>query len=434
MPFMIAMTVLIGSLLLCVISGSSILYGLTAGAIAFLIAALFLGYKPVAVGLMMWRGVRDSFIVMSILLLIGSMTGVWRACGTIPFLVYYGIHLIAPQTFILFSFLLSVAVSYLIGTSIGTCGTIGIVLMVLANAGGVNPVMTAGAIISGVYFGDRASPASSCANLVAYLTTTELYANVKLMLRDCLWPMLITTAFYAIISFFFPLNGSVDRVTNSISTYYHLSFWMLLPVAVILLAPLFKIKIKYAMAVSITIAIVLTVTLQGQTPLEIIRILFFGYTAPGNSTAIFNGGGILSMKNAILIMGISATFSGILKGTNMLAGVLSFLDKSAVKIGLFPVMVLTSVPVAAIACNQTLSLLLEAQLLRPIYEKHKISANHMMLDMADSTVTIAGLIPWNTACAIPLSLLGVTAAAVPWAVFLWLLPLWGLVRNLRHSS
>jgi len=202
MPFMIAISVLIGSLMFCVISGSSILYGLTAGAVAFVFAALALGHKPLAVGRMMWRGVRDSLMVMSILLLIGSMTGVWRACGTIPFLVYYGIHLIAPQTFILFSFLLSVAVSYLIGTSIGTCGTIGVVLMVLANAGGVNPVLTAGAVISGVYFGDRVSPASSCANLVAYLTGTELYANVKLMLRDCLAPMLLTTAFYAVVSFF----------------------------------------------------------------------------------------------------------------------------------------------------------------------------------------------------------------------------------------
>ncbi len=434
MPFMIAMSVLIGSLLLCVISGNSILYGLTAGAIAFVFAALALGYKPVAVGRMMWRGVRDSFIVMSILLLIGSMTGVWRACGTIPFLVYYGIHLIAPQTFILFSFLLSVAVSYLIGTSIGTCGTIGIVLMVLANAGGVNPVLTAGAIISGVYFGDRASPASSCANLVAFLTGTELYANVKLMLRDCLGPMLLTTAFYAVLSFFFPLNGSVEQVTDSILSAFHLSFWMLLPVAVILLAPLFKIKIKYAMAVSIAMAVVLAMLLQGQTLLDLLKVLFFGYTAPGNSTAIFNGGGMLSMKNAILIMGISATFSGILKGTNMLADVLARLDQFATKIGLFPVMVLTSLPVSAIACNQTLSLLLEAQLMRPIYEKHHIAANQLMLDMADSTVTIAGLIPWNTACAIPLSLLGVTTAAIPWAVFLWLLPVWGLLRNWRHAN
>ncbi|HZW50134.1 MAG TPA: Na+/H+ antiporter NhaC family protein [Bacillota bacterium] len=434
MPFMMAMTVLIGSLLVCLISGSSILFGLSAGAIAFVVAALFMGYKPFAVGRMMWRGVRDSFIVMSILLLIGSMTGVWRACGTIPFLVYYGIHLIAPQTFILFSFLLSVAVSYLIGTSIGTCGTIGIVLMVLANAGGVNLVITAGAIISGVYFGDRASPASSCANLVAYLTGTELYTNVKLMLRDCLWPMLITTLLYAIVSVFFPLNGSVDRVTNSISASYQLSFWLLLPVAVILLAPLFKIKIKYAITVSIALSVVLAVTLQGQSLIEIIRILFFGYTAPSNSTAIFNGGGMISMKNALLIMAISATFSGIIKGTNMLAGVLAFLDKFAVKIGLFPVMLLTSVPVASIACNQTLALLLEAQLLRPIYEKHNVAATDMMLDMADSTVTIAGLIPWNTACAIPLSLLGVTAAAVPWAIFLWLLPLWGLLKSFRHLA
>ena len=134
------------------------------------------------------------------------------------------------------------------------------------------------------------------------------------------------------------------------------------------------------------------------------------------------------MKNAILIILISATFSGILKGTDMLSDLWRRLEIWAQRIGVFPVLALTSIPVSAIACNQTLSLILEAQLIKPLYVKRNLSDTQMMLDMSNTTVTIAGLIPWNTACAIPLSLLGASYAAIPWALYLWLLPILGIIK------
>lgn len=428
MPFLFALSVLIGAIFFCVILGYSILFGLSVGAIAFFVAALWEGHPLKEIVPMMGRGIRDSFIVIRILLLIGAMTGIWRISGTIPYLVYYGIQLIAPQTFILLAFLLSSAVSYLIGTSIGTCGTIGIVLMVLAEAGGVSPLITAGAVVSGAYFGDRASPASSCANLVAFLTSTELYDNVKQMLKDTVFPMAVVTTTYAGLSLIFPLKAASQNMSQNIAQQVVLSPWLLLPVFVILIAPFLKIKIRDAMAVSIGLGFVLAVWIQQQPISLILKALLTGYTTENVSLQMFQGGGMWSMKNAILIILISATFSGILKGTDMLSDLWRRLEIWAQRIGVFPVLALTSIPVSAIACNQTLSLILEAQLIKPLYVKRNLSDTQMMLDMSNTTVTIAGLIPWNTACAIPLSLLGASYAAIPWALYLWLLPILGIIK------
>lgn len=441
MPFLFALSVLIGSILFCVIFGFTILYGLSAGAIAFFVAALWKGHTLQEIVPMMGRGIRDSFIVIRILLLIGAMTGIWRISGTIPYLVYYGIQLIAPKTFLLLAFLLASAVSYLIGTSIGTCGTIGVVLMVLAKAGDVNLFMTAGAVISGAYFGDRASPASSCANLVAFLTSTELYENVKKMLRNTVLPMLMVTASYAGLSLLFPLQATSQSMSADIAAHVTLSPWLLLPVVVILIAPFLKVLIRNAMAVSIVLGAGLGLWIQKIEPAAILKALLTGFTTDVEILKMFQGGGVMSMKNAILIILISATFSGILKGTDMLSDIWERLEGWAKRFGVFPVMAFTSIPVSAIACNQTLSLILEAQLIKPIYQTRQLSNSQMMLDMSNSTVTIAGLIPWNTACAIPLSLLGVSFAAIPWAFYLWLLPVLGVLqfaisdkKDIKHSA
>ena len=108
---------------------------------------------------MAFAGAKQALPVVYILLLIGVLTAVWMAAGTVPALVYYGTQLISPRFFILWAFLLSSAISGLIGTSFGTVGTIGIALIVIARSShiAVNPV--AGAIIAGAFVGDRCSPA-----------------------------------------------------------------------------------------------------------------------------------------------------------------------------------------------------------------------------------------------------------------------------------
>ena len=141
------------------------------------------GFSRKALAGMAWKELKKALIVVVVVFLIGMITGLWRAGGTITYAIIQGMELVTPRLFLVIAFLLSAALSYVLGTSFGVASTMGVILMALARSGGVDVAITAGVVLSGVYFGDRCSPASSAASLVAAVTETELYGNVRLMLR-----------------------------------------------------------------------------------------------------------------------------------------------------------------------------------------------------------------------------------------------------------
>jgi len=188
-------TALFGIFILLMISvykGIGIYYPLFTGLVVIIIIAYKRGFKLKELIKMILKGARKSFIIISIFVLIGAITAVWRASGTVAYVVYYGIRLMDPNYFILHAFVLCCIVSFLLGTALGTVGTIGMILMVMVKGGDMNINLVAGAIIAGSYFGDRCSPMSSSANLVAAITDTNLYTNVRNMFRTSLIPFVIS--------------------------------------------------------------------------------------------------------------------------------------------------------------------------------------------------------------------------------------------------
>ena len=149
---------------------------------------------------MAWEKGRQSLLVLRILFLIGAITGLWRSSGTIAYCIYHGVRLITPGLFLFIAFLLTAALSYALGTSFGVASTAGVIFMALARSGGVNEALAAGAILSGVYFGDRCSPVSSSANLVAVVTGTTLYRNVRRMFLTALPATALTALLYLWLS------------------------------------------------------------------------------------------------------------------------------------------------------------------------------------------------------------------------------------------
>ena len=423
---------LILSLISCMTLKLDLVYGLLAGMFAFMAAAVHSGFRLKDVLRMMWKGIRESFIVVGVLLIIGAMTGIWRGSGTIQQLVVYGTEMIHPKFFILFAFLLPAAVSYLIGTSFGTAASIGVVLMTLCRVNGADPLLTGGAVMSGIFFGDRASPASSCAHLNAYLTGTEIYGNVKRMLKDCIPALLVTIVLYLILSFLNPLQTVDTRVLNALREQYRLSPLLLIPAAVILFAPLIKMNIKAAMALSILTASLLAVGMQGMSVSELIRTLLLGYEAKGELGPLLSGGGVRSMAHGCIMIVISATYSGIFNGTNMLSAAENMLEKAAGRLSLLQITALTSFPLIMISCNQTLALMLQVPLIRPLYQKQGCPKEQMMLDVADTTVLFSALVPWCLACSMPLEMLDVSAACIPLAFFLYLPAAAALIRDLKN--
>jgi len=314
-----AFGIFILSMLVAIITGYSMVIALLIGLVAFLTVGKLNGFSIKNMTKMSIDANKSSLVVILVMLIIGVLTAVWRVSGTITIFVYYGMKIIMPSIFILVTFLLCCLLSYAIGTSFGVAGTVGVIFMALARSGGVNPLIAAGAIFSGIYFGDRCSPVSSSANLVAGVTQTKIYDNVKLMMKTGALPFAISLVVYIILSFMNPIEAVDKTMVDAFENEFNLSLWSFVPAIVVIILPLLKIGVIQAMLASIVCAILVACLVQSVPLFEVINICIFGYEInSGNLGAILNGGGLVSMIEIAVILVISSSYSGIFSGTEML--------------------------------------------------------------------------------------------------------------------
>ena len=404
----------------CLATGLSVAWALLGGLLLFWALGRRQGFTHRQLWEMAWKKCQKSLIVVEVIFLIGIITGLWRVGGTIPYCIVAGVRLVTPELFLVVAFLLCVALSYVLGTSYGVSSTMGVILMALARSGGVDPTLAAGVILSGVYFGDRCSPASSAASLVAAVTDTDLYRNVRQMLRTGLLPTLLTLGAYAILSWRNPLARVDQGVLDALEGGFSLSWLALLPAAVMFLLPLFKVPIKWAMAGSIAVSAALAVAVQGFTPGQVLLAAWEGYHPADRALdAVLGGGGITSMMVSYVIVLLTGLYSGSLEGTGDLEPLQHKAETMAERIGAFPAMIVVSALVAMVLCNQAVTSILSEQLLRRRYDDRE----ELAMDIENSGILIAGLVPWSIACSIPLTMLGASYGAVGYALLLWLIPL-----------
>lgn len=404
----------------CLVTGLSVAWALLGGLILFWLLGLRQGFTHRQLWEMAWKKCRKSLIVVEVIFLIGIITGVWRVGGTISYCIVMGVELVTPGLFLVVAFLLCVALSYVLGTSYGVSSTMGVILMALARSGGVDPALAAGVILSGVYFGDRCSPASSAASLVAAVTDTDLYRNVRQMLRTALLPTLLTLGIYVVLSLRNPLARMDQSVLSALEGNFSITWLALLPAAVMFLLPLFKVPIKLAMLGSIAVAAVLAMAVQGFSLWEVLSAAWGGYhPADPALNAVLGGGGITSMMVSYVIVILTGLYSGILEGTGDLEPMQQKAEALAGKIGAFPAMIVVSTLTAMVLCNQAVTSILSEQLLRRCYDDRE----ELAMDIENSGILIAGLIPWSIACSIPLAMLGADSSALLYALLLWLIPI-----------
>ena len=251
MGLIIAFIIFIASMIAMLITGHSMVWALLVGLLLFTVLGLKQLGMPIGKGIKelsvsSWGSIRDSLIVIEVMLIIGLITAAWRISGTITVFVFYGMKVIVPPLFLIIAYLLSLLLSYALGTSFGVAGTVGVIFMALARSGGVDPLITAGVLMSGIYFGDRASPVSSSANMVAGITKTEIMANVKLMMRTGLLPALLTLAFYCVLSFMNPISHVDSDLLATFRSEFTLSPWGFLPAVLILALPLMKVGVIFS--------------------------------------------------------------------------------------------------------------------------------------------------------------------------------------------
>ncbi|MGI5976123.1 MAG: Na+/H+ antiporter NhaC family protein [Candidatus Limivicinus sp.] len=414
------------TLLMCLVLKLSVLWALAAGLLLFL---LYGRKKGIGWGELLksaLSGVRTIKNILIVFLLIGMLTALWRAAGTVPVIVCYASRLIHPSVFLLMSFLLNCLVSVLTGTAFGTAATMGVICAAIGSAMGVNPIFTGGAVLSGIFFGDRCSPVSTSALLVAQLTGTDIFDNIRLMLRSAAIPFALSCAAYLLLGLFSKSQAQPPELFSLFGRAFRLEAIALIPAALILLLAAFKVNVKLAMGLSILSALPLCIFLQGMPLSQLPGLLIFGYSSADSEIApLMNGGGIISMLRVAAIVCLSSSYSGIFQKTGLLEKPQKFLLGLAEKASPFAAVLLTSLITAMISCNQTLAIMLTEQLCRSVDSEPRELALHL----EDSAVVVSPLFPWSIACAVPLQAVGAPPAAVGFAFFIILLPLRGLIRD-----
>ena len=423
---MITIGAFCAALLVCLALGGNILYALMAGLAIFAFYGKRQGYSWRALGKMIGAGVKTSGSVLLVFQLIGVLTAFWRACGALPLIICCAVDLIRPKILLLMTFLLNCGVSVLTGTAFGTAATMGTICVSVGVSMGMDPLLLGGAMLSGVYFGDRCSPVSTSALLVSELTATDIYDNIRRMVKTGLAPFLLSCAVYLALGLSCGDGGARADLWPVYGREMTLLPIMCLPAVLILLLSLFRVKVKRAMAASILASVLLCVFLRRMGAPALLRTALFGYTASDAAVgAMLNGGGILSMLRVSLIVMISSAYSGIFRETGLLDRLCERITALSERTSPYASMLLTALLAGLVACNQTLTIILTHQLCAPSQKDGEAFA----INLENSAVLVAPLIPWSIAGATPLSTVGAPTASIALACYLYLLPLCELVRH-----
>lgn len=413
MSVLIGLILTVGLLLAAVLNNIYIGFPLALGYVYFFLLYLAKGRTVKQLCAMSSAGAKKAFIVIPILLLIGCVVSSWMAAGTVGALVYYSLSLISPPLFIFFAFLLSSLISMLLGTALGTAGTIGVILMVLARGGGVDPYVTAGAIISGIYVGDRCSPMSSAIYLLSSVTGTDNYANIKILMKTTLPPFLLTAALYLAVSFTNPLLAGGMDIKEAIWDNFTLGFAAIIPALVMILLACFKINVRISMLVSAVGAVLLAILVQGVNAAEMLLTLWRGFHLPADNplAAIIRGGGMWNMVKTGFILLAACALTSMLEGAGAMSGLQRLLLKPANRFRLYLKTMLISLLGICCGCNQSIAIVLAGDLLKQPYELAGLDKYELARDISYTAIPLASVIPWSVAAMVPMTTLGI---AQPW--------------------
>ena len=426
-------------LMFSIYKGIFIGYPLLISFFIFVIISLRKGYSIAAISKMAYDGGKKSFVVLKIFILIGAITAVWMSSGTVPSIVYYGINLMNPNYFIFYAFIISSLVSFLLGTSLGTVSTVGLALIVMAKSGEVNTSIAAGAIVAGAYFGDRCSPMSSSANLIANLTETELFINIKNMLKSAVLPFILSLILYFVVSLSSPLNTASGGIDKAIVKSFEISILALSPSIIILVLSIFRVNVKISMFLSIALAGLLSIYIQDYKINEVLYFILMGFHLDFANPLylIIKGGGIISMLRPAIVVFISCSLAGIFEGTKTLQSVEKLLLKANSRSSLFLYTTIVSILTAAFGSNQSIAAVLTASLMDKAYKQNSVDKYQMALDLENTGIVLSALIPWNLAAFVPTSTMDVSPVGfIPYAFYLYLLPItsYMILRYRKNST
>ena len=241
---------------------------LLAGLLLILAAGIRCGFALDDLIRMAVNGIKKAVNILIVLAIVGIMTAMWRADGTIAYIVSSAAGLFKPSILIVTIFLMNCLVSFMTGTSFGTAATMGVISMTIAGTAGVNPVISGGAVISGCFFGDRCSPLSSSAILVASVTETNLFDNIRNMLRTAAVPFVLTCLIYGAIGLGGANQVDATSVSDVFAKEFQLNRWMILPAIIVLGLSMLRVDVKQSMTLYVQSSFVLCFNTDQQRKLS----------------------------------------------------------------------------------------------------------------------------------------------------------------------
>ena len=375
-----------------------------------------------------------------ILLAVGALIGTWNMAGTIPTLVYYGIKLLQPSWFYLAAAVICAVVSVAIGSSWTTAGTIGVGLVGIALALGVSPAVTAGAVISGAYFGDKTSPLSETTVLSAQMVETDLYTHIRAQLWTSGPAFLIALVVFAIIGSQTEVTAGVETVTDltKLSQLFWITPLALAPMLLLGFLSYRKVPPSLAIMVAALVGGLTAIALQPQaiirfvnepdtaTPLVFIKGVWLAMASGFSENSgiadvdrLLSRGGMDSMLITLWIIIGAVTFGTIMEEFGMLAKLITpLLRRARTTGGLFATAIATAIGLNIFAGDQYIALVLPARMFRVEFQNRGLQPQNLSRLAADAGTVTSPLVPWNSCGAFMAATLGVsTFLYLPFAVF-----------------
>ena len=454
---LIPVVVLVGMMVLMIsLFGSDALGGGTQ--IALLMASSVCILISMAVYHTKWKSfeqgivdtVSSSVVSLCILLIIGMMSSSWMVSGVVPTLIYYGVQILSPTYYLACTCVICAVVSVMTGSSWTTVATIGLALIGIGNALGVPEYWSAGAIISGAYFGDKISPLSDTTVLASSVAEVNLFTHIRYMLQTTVPSMCVTLVIFGIAGFFFTSDGDVlvKEYTEHLDATYNISLWTLLVPVITAIMIAKKVPSLITLFASSLLAGLCALILQPEILMAIadepslssfvqcvkgVLMTFFTSTNVDTGSEVVNElvatSGMAGMLNTIWLILCAMCFGGAMVASGMLQSITKVIMRLIRgTASLVSSTVCSGLLSNILTCDQYISIILTISMFKKAYQEKGYEGRLLSRTTEDSTTVTSVLIPWNTCGMTQSTVLGVpTLEYLPFCFFNYISPIMSII-------
>lgn len=366
------------------------------------------------------NNISRSMQAILILMTVGMLIGTWIAGGIVPAMIYYGLMILKPSIFLAACVLICGIVSLATGSSWTTAGTVGIALIGVGTGLGMPLPITAGAIISGAYFGDKMSPLSDTTNLAPAMAGATLFDHIKHMVYTVTPSLLITLIIFFVMGRGYSAESvdmsGVTVLMDGIKDNFVINPLMLIPPCLVIAMVVFKVPALPGLFGGVLLGVLYSVFAQGEGITDVLaNIAYSGYVSETGDAFIddlLTRGGMESMYYTVGLILCAMCIGGVLDCTNMLNTLCQSLLKIAKGTGSLVLITLcTCVIVNFVACDQYLSIVLPGRMYKTAFEDRRLRPRNLSRCLEDAGTITSALCPWNTCGSYMATTLGVSTFA-----------------------